>query len=132
LKRHETCKSSSTDDDLLNFTPQCFLKSVVQIVPNASERTDACKSKREYNNTNASERTDVCKSKREYNNTILKGKNYNRMQNDILKFTKKSGSRLRIQSCHQLTSIHDSRTLSNLVLRGRECSIISLDKLPTH
>jgi hypothetical protein len=41
LKLHETCKSSSTDDDLLNFTPQCFLKSVVQIVPNASERTDA-------------------------------------------------------------------------------------------
>lgn len=49
MKWHETCKSSSTDDDLLNFTPQCFLKSAVQIVPNASERTDACKSKREYN-----------------------------------------------------------------------------------
>jgi len=91
-KRHETCKSSSTDDDLLNFTPQRFLKSVVQIAPNASERTDACKSKREYNNT------------------ILKGKNNNRMQNDILKFTKKLGLRLRIQSCHQLTSIYDSRT----------------------
>lgn len=42
LKQHETCKISSMDDDLLNFTPQCFLNSAVQIVPNASERTDAC------------------------------------------------------------------------------------------
>ena len=49
MKGHETCKSSSTEDDLLNFMPQCFLTSSVQFVSDASDRTDTCKSKCEYN-----------------------------------------------------------------------------------
>lgn len=44
-----TCRSSSTEDDLLNFTPQSLLISSDQIDCNASGGTDTYKSEYEYN-----------------------------------------------------------------------------------